>query len=154
LLFPEIEPAGRRMASGTSKQVNGSIAGLLTNMVEGVARLVGEHLTLARLELANDAREVGRRVTRVALFAPMVLVGYAFLSAAAAQYLTRWFSLAAALLVVGALNALVGAIGIQRVVARARSRAVMNETVQELNRSTAMFASTGKPSRTEVSNVR
>lgn len=152
--YVSIPVSGRRMASETTKRANGSIADLLANLVEGLARLMSEHLTLARLELSNGARELGRRLAWLALFAPMILVGYAFLCAAAAQFLTRWMSLTAALVAVGATNAVVGAIGAQRVVARMRSRGVMNGTVQELSRSSAMLASRSEPTRSEVSNVR
>ncbi len=127
-----------------------SIADLLGSIVDGMARLVSEHLALARLELASDARQVGRLV----LFAVLVLVGYAFLCSAAALFLTRWLSLPAALLVVGTINVLAGAVGIQRAVVRMRARPVMNGTIQELNRSSAMLASGAEPNLKEVSNVR
>lgn len=131
---------------------NGSIAGHLTNIVEGLARLLTEHLTLARLELAHDARDVGRRLAWLSIFVPMVLVGYAFACAAAAQYLTRWLSLPAALLSVGAINAGAGGLGIQRVLARMRTRGIMNGTVQELSRSSAMLAATAEQTHREVSH--
>src|SRR5258708_36330462 len=106
-------------------------------------------MTLPHLELSNDARELGRRVAWLALFAPMILVGYAFLCAAAAQFLARWMSLTAALVAVGGANAVVGAIGAQRVVARVRSRGGMNGTVQEVSRSSAMLASRNEATRSE-----
>ena len=142
------------MAPESTRRANGNIADLLTSLLDGLARLIGEHLTLARLELSNDAREVGRRLAWLALFAPMFLVGYAFLCAAASQFLTRWLSWTAALAAVGAANAVVGAIGARRVVARMRSRGVMNGTFQELSRSSALLTSGSELKAPEVSNVR
>ncbi len=44
-------------------------------MAEGFSRLVSQHLTLARLELAEDAKAMGLDVASIVVFVPFVLVG-------------------------------------------------------------------------------
>ena len=113
------------------------ITALVGRMADGFSRLVTQHLALARLELAEDARQVGTGLARIATFVPFLLTGYALVCAALAVLLARWMGLPGALALVGLANLVGGALGISSALRRMRSVRVMDETQEELNRSAA-----------------
>lgn len=131
--------AGEQMGLDTEQREPG-LAALLGRMTDGFSRLVTQHLALARLELMDDAREMGTDVARIAAFVPFVLVGYAFVCAALSAFLARWLDWDGSLAVVGALNLVVGGLGVTRALTRLKSHRLMDDTAQELNRSVAVLA--------------
>ena len=62
------------------------IAGTLSNLAEGMSNLVAQHLQLARLEVAADAKAIGVELAKIVIYLPFVLVGYAVLCFAAAMF--------------------------------------------------------------------
>src|SRR5207248_11738278 len=88
------------------------IATSLTNLADGIGKLVTQHLTLARMELAEDAKAVGTQLGKIIAFVPFVLIGYALLCVAGAVALSQIVPLAGALAIVGGVNVLGGAVGI------------------------------------------
>ncbi len=131
--------AGEQMGLGTEQTERG-LSVLVGRLTDGLSKLVTQHLTLARVELLEDARVMGSDVARIAAFVPFVLVGYAFLCAALAVFLARWIDWAGALALVGALNLVGGSLGIMRAAGRLKSLRVMNDTAEELNRSVTVLA--------------
>ena len=113
------------------------ITALVGRMADGFSRLVTQHIALARLELAHDARQLGVGLGRAAAFVPFLLTGYALVCAALAVLLARWVGLPGALALVGLANLVGGALGISAALRRMRSVRVMDETQEELNRSAA-----------------
>src|SRR5215470_14968437 len=100
------------MTSVTKAESNGKNAVLLTNIADGLGRLVSEHIALAKLELSEDATALAKALGVTAAFLALVLVGYVFLCAALVAVLAaESMSLAAALAIVGGGNLLLGAIG-------------------------------------------
>lgn len=110
----------------------------LRDVVDGFSELTGQHLRLARVELAADARFVGVRVGLIAALAPLVLVGYGFLCAALAMLLARVMADDLALLLVGLLNLVGGIAGIAIVVRQLNAHRVMSATLTELEASTSL----------------
>src|SRR5688572_21839686 len=88
------------------------VGGLVTRLADGLGKLVTDHITLARLELSQDARGLLKDVAGILVFAPFVLVGYGFLCAALAVALASFMSPAVAVLLVGLLNVIGGGAGI------------------------------------------
>ena len=86
-------------------------ADLLVQLAGELSHLVSQHIALAKLELGETARRTGLGVARIAAFAPLVLVGYAFLNAALALWLGQWLPLAGAVALVGLLNVAGGSPG-------------------------------------------
>ncbi|HEX8440618.1 MAG TPA: phage holin family protein [Archangium sp.] len=127
------------MGLGTEQTERG-LAALVGRMTDGFSKLVTQHLTLARLELMDDARAVGTDVARIAAFVPFVLVGYAFLCAALSAFLVRWLGWDGSLAVVGAVNLVGGGLGIARAASRLKAHRVMDDTTEELNRSVEVLA--------------
>ena len=60
----------------------------LSQLADGIGKLVAHHLQLARLELTDDAKAAGAIVAKMAVYVPFVVVGYALLCAALAFALT------------------------------------------------------------------
>ncbi len=128
------------MALARKPDRDGRIAVLLTNVADGLGRLVSEHIALAKAELTNDAAALGRSLAQAVAFLSLVLVGYAFLCAALVAYLSaHWMSAPAALFLVGAANVIIGAIGAYLGLRRMSARRVMGETLEQLDRSAAVL---------------
>lgn len=147
---------GEEMAFGRDPANAGNgIPALITRLADGLGKLVTEHITLARLELAEDAKSVGGNVARIAAFVPFVIVGYAFLCGALAVLLAPLLTLAGSLALVGFLNAAGGGYGLYRAAQRLKATKVMDESVKEIAQSaqilTASAQSNGKNTVKELS---
>lgn len=130
--------AGEQMGLGT--ETERTLTALVGRLTDGFSKLVTQHLTLARVELMEDARVMGLDVALIAAFVPFVLVGYFFLCGALAVVLAPWVGWAGSLALVGAVNLVGGVLGIARVAMRLKSHRVMDGTTQELERSVAVLA--------------
>ena len=115
-------------------------AELLVQLASELGNLLSRHVALAKLELSETARRTGLGVAQIAACAPLVLVGYAFLNAAAALALSRWLPLAGAVALVGLLNVVVGAAGVA-LAARSFKRPALDDSVIELERTVHALAS-------------
>jgi uncharacterized membrane protein YqjE len=124
-----------------TEQTDRGFSALVGRMADGFSRLVSQHITLARMELAEDAKAMGLDVARIAVFVPFVLVGYFFVCGALAAALAPWLGWAGALALVGAVNLVGGAAGILRAVSRLKARQVMDNSSQELSKSVAVLSS-------------
>lgn len=138
------------MNSGSEPPDRGGIAAQTARMVDGFGRLVREHVALARLELADEAREVGREAAAIAVFVPFLLVGYGLLWVGVAFALGRWLGTEWGFVVSGVVNLAVGAAGVARAAGRLRRRGrPLENSTRELRNSAAALAgglpaSTGK----------
>ena len=128
-----------------SEQTDRGVAALVGRMADGFSKLVTQHLQLARLEIAEDAKAIGLDVASIAVFVPFLLVGYAFVCGALAAVLATWLGWAGALALVGGLNLGGGVFGILRAVKRMQSRQMMDDTTSELSRSMAALTTTRPP---------
>lgn len=132
---------------GRGKQAELQDAGLATQLgriADGIARLLGQHFALARLEIAEDARRMGKGVAGVALFVPFLLLGYGFLCAALTAWLQAYLPLPWALAAVGGGNVLLGSLGLVSAIRALKSRAVMDDTVDELRLSVDLLGKSDK----------
>ncbi len=107
-------------------------------LVDAFSELVAQHVRLARLEVKEDARFIGIRVGVIAVFTPLILVGYGFLCVALALSLRGFLGDGWAFLLVGVLNLLVSGIGIAIAANQLSKRKMMNATVLELETSRAV----------------
>ncbi|MBN1209317.1 MAG: phage holin family protein [Myxococcaceae bacterium] len=131
------------MTLGT-EQTDRGIPALVGRMADGFSRLVSQHITLARMELAEDAKAMAMDAARVVAFVPFLLVGYLFLCGAIAVALAQAIGYGWALGAVSFANLAGGGFGIWRAVSRLKSRQVMDDSAQELSRSMAVLT-TGSP---------
>ena len=125
-----------------TEQTDRGIAALVGRMADSFSRLVSQHITLARLELEEDAKAMGLEVARIVAFVPFVLVGYVFLCAALSVVLAAWIGYAGALAIVGGVYLVGGGLGIWRAVSNLQGRQVMDGSSQELSRSVAVLTTT------------
>ena len=119
---------------------SGSIANTIAKITDGFSKLVTQHLALARLEIAEDAKAVGTDLGRMAVFVPFLIVGYACLCGALAMVLGLWITQPGGFAVVGVANLAGGALGIRSALLRLQKRDVMSGTLQEFNRSAAVLS--------------
>lgn len=110
----------------------------LRELVDAFSELVAEHVRLARVELAEDARFIGLRLGLMAALAPLILVGYGFLCIALALALRRVMAADLAFLLVGFFNLLLAGVGIAVAGRQLGARKVMNATVAEFESSRAI----------------
>lgn len=110
----------------------------IRELVDAFAELVAQHVRLARMELAEDARFVGIRVGVIAALAPLILVGYGFLCVALALALHRVMEADFAFLIVGGVNLVGGVAGIAVAGRQLGTRKVLESTVVSFEKTSAV----------------
>ena len=127
---------------------------LVTGMANAVERLVSDHLTLARLELAEDARITGRRLARVGTCVFFGVVGWALVCAGLAVLLSPLLGLGWALLAVGGLGVLGGALAAVSMLLGASRHDLMDDSGRELTSTVKVLgtAVVGAPEAGHVGN--
>ncbi|AKQ67400.1 Glutamate synthase [NADPH] large chain [Myxococcus hansupus] len=125
-----------------SEQTERGITALVGRMADGFSRLVTQHLQLARMELTEDVKATGLDVAMIAAFVPFILVGYGFVCAALAAWLSTWLGWSGALGSIGLANLVGGAVGAKWAVNRLKARRMMDDTSQELSLSVAALTNT------------
>ena len=101
---------------------------MATDTVEELADLLAAQIKLAHLELSADLRLAGRRVARIALCVPPLVVGYAFAMAALASFLATYWGRLAALGSVAALQIAIAGVGLQRTLSALRRTPILERT--------------------------
>jgi uncharacterized membrane protein YqjE len=132
-----------------TEQTDRGIAALVGRMADSFSRLVSQHLTLARMELAEDIKALGLNVAYIVAFVPFVLVGYLFLCGALSVALASWLGYAGSLALVGGANLVGGGLGIGLAIARLKARGVMDGSAQELSRSVAVLTTVSPPAASQ-----
>jgi hypothetical protein len=99
-----------------------------TDTAQELADLFAAQIKLARLELSLDLRLALKRVARIALFIPPLVVGYAFAMAALASFLTTYCGRLAALGSVAGLQIVVAGIGLRRTLSALRRTPILERT--------------------------
>ncbi|MBE2249239.1 MAG: phage holin family protein [Myxococcus sp.] len=112
----------------------------LRDVVDGLSELTAQHIRLARVELADDARFVGVRLAVIAALAPLILVGYGFLCVALALTLRRVMAADLAFLLVGLINLIAGVIGVVLAARQLKTREPMQVSMTELEATTAILS--------------
>src|SRR5688572_3820782 len=110
------------------------IAERLRETAEDLMELVAAQVKLIRLELHEDVRNLGTRVARVAVFLPLVLLGYGFVAGAGTYALGTVIGVPWALLSVGAVHLALGAWGMYRATRSLREIKVLDRSREELER--------------------
>jgi hypothetical protein len=133
---------------GQNPQEEGIVA-LFKETLDGLGRLIGDHMKLARAELTADAKEYGRRVAFLALAVSLLLFGYALGCVAGALALSRYLGAPLAFLAVAGVHLLGGGIAVYVVIAGFQQRPPLDETLAELDRTvTALSVQDPTPHRT------
>jgi hypothetical protein len=111
-----------------------SIITLVRETADGLGRLIADHIKLARVELATDAKDYGRRVGLLAAAGAIIAIGYLFAWMAIALALGRLMGAPLAFLAVGVLHVVAGMFALSAVSRRLKTPRVMDQTVSEVGR--------------------
>ncbi len=117
--------------------------GLLTlvrETVDGIGRLISEHLKLARLEFQADIKSYGRSVAVLLLVAGFFALSYGLACVGLALFLSRFMQAANAFFLVAGGHFLIGAIAGAIALRRLHATQPMRETVTEVERSVSALA--------------
>jgi uncharacterized membrane protein YqjE len=122
----------------------------LQRLIDGLQTFIREHLALARAELKDDVRTMGRDLIVGAAGVPALAAGYLLLMIAIGYLLGVWLPLWAAFGIVAVLNLAVGGAvtlaGVRKIM---RQRVGLKRTGEELQRDKAWLASLKDGSRAE-----
>ena len=121
----------------------------LAALTHAAGELFSGHLKLARLEALVDASAIGRHVAVAACFAGLAAIGYVFAALGAAVLAQPILGWAATLLLLGALQLLVGSIGIYSAIMRLKSLAVFQRSAQAAGQSLAALRGNGDAKDTD-----
>lgn len=111
------------------------IIGLIKETAEGLGKLLGDHVRLARIELVADVKSYARELTLLLSAVVILLVGYAFAWIAVGLVLTRVIGGPLAFAAIAAVHLLGGAIAAAVAVRRARATRPLQETAAAVERS-------------------
>jgi hypothetical protein len=111
------------------------IAERLRDTAEDLMELVAAQVKLMRLELVGDARTLGLRLVRFAIFLPLAVLGYAFAAGAGAYTLGTRIGFGWSFAIFGVVHAAVGARGLVVAVRTLRDVRVLDRSGDELQRS-------------------
>jgi hypothetical protein len=115
-----------------SREGKKEIAERLRETAEDLMDLVAAQVKLIRLELLGDARNLGARLTRIAVFLPLACIGYTFLAAAGAYALGTVIGFGWSFALVGAVHTGVGAWGLTVAARTLREVRVLDRSREEL----------------------
>jgi uncharacterized membrane protein YqjE len=125
------------------------VTDLVARLVDGLGQLIAQHVALARIELGEEARSVSRTLGTLALFTPLVVVGYAMLCFGVAFAISPLLSVPGAVLLVGGVNLIAGGVGLWRVI-QVLKRPHLEDTTAAARESTEVFT---RDARREVEGV-
>ena len=111
------------------------IAERLRETAEDLMELVAAQVKLTRLELVGDARALGVRLVRVAIFLPIAVLGYGFAAAGGAYALGTRIGFGWSFALVGVVHAAVGGFGLARAARTFRQIKMLDRSREELERS-------------------
>ncbi|HEY2900854.1 MAG TPA: phage holin family protein [Polyangia bacterium] len=132
------------MSEARFKADNEGLLGLVRETVDGIGRLVSEHMKLARLEFQADIKTYGRSLAILLLVAAVFVLAYALACVGLAVLLSRWIPLAYSFFAVAGAHVLVGAIAAAVAVSKLRaSQPLMRESVNEVQRSMGALTGSG-----------
>jgi hypothetical protein len=132
---------------GYAQDDGGGIISLVRETAEGLGRLIADHIKLARVEMVADAKTYTRHAALLGVALVVLLVGYVFCWLAAGLALARLIGLPLAMLAVGVLHAVVGAVVLSAARRRMAKTHVLDDTVNEASRTVATLSAGVSASR-------
>ncbi len=100
--------------------------------VDDLTSLISAQGRLVRLEMLGALKQIARRAAGLVVFAPLLLIGWAFLMLALAFALRGALGLVGALLLVGAVQAIAGGLGASWVMKQLKDVQALERSRQEI----------------------
>jgi uncharacterized membrane protein YqjE len=122
-----------------------SLASVAKDAAADLLDLVGAQIRLVRAELSAEVRASASRLARVAVFAPVVIIGYAFGMAAAAAALAPIWGWPLALLALAGLQLVVGTAGVLWALRRLTQVRLLHRTADEVAETVRRIEATARP---------
>lgn len=111
------------------------VVGLLRETADGLGQLIADHIKLARLELAADARSYGQGVAIIVVAGFVLALGYAFAWLAIGLAVARLCGAPLAFGGVALLHLIAGGIAVSSAVKRMKKPPLMRGSAVEASRS-------------------
>jgi hypothetical protein len=118
----------------TDSEEAAGVSRLLEETADSLGALIGDHIKLARIELATDLRIYSTALGVALVAALLLLVAYLFAWQAAAFLMARTWGMPVALGVIAIFHLVAAGLGLGAVSRRVRRTKVMRETVTEARR--------------------
>ena len=116
---------------------------LVRETLDGIGRLIGEHLKLARLEFQADLRSYGRALVTLLLVAGVFALAYGLACVGVALVLSRFMALSTAFFLLAGAHVVIAAAAGGFALSRLRNVQPMRETTQEMERSVNVLTAAG-----------
>jgi hypothetical protein len=121
---------------GTRNTEDGDgIISLVRETADGLGRLMGDHIKLARLELVSDLKAYVQKAGLLTVMAVFLALGYALACVGLSLVLAQWWGAIAGFFAVGGFHVLVGGIGLAVGIRNLRQTHLLDETINEVSRS-------------------
>lgn len=111
------------------------VVGLLRETADGLGQLIADHIKLARLELAADARSYGQGVATLVVAGFILSLGYAFAWLAIGLAVARWCGAPIAFGGIAVLHLVAGGVAVSSAIKRMKRTRLMRESATEASRS-------------------
>ncbi len=111
------------------------LVGLLKETADGLGQLIADHIKLARLELAADARSYGQGVATLVVAGLVLSLGYAFAWLALGLALAHWCGAPIAFAGVALLHLIAGGVAVSAATKRMKRTRLMRESATAASRS-------------------
>ncbi|HXU64043.1 MAG TPA: phage holin family protein [Polyangia bacterium] len=111
------------------------VVGLLRETVDGLGQLIADHIKLARLEMAADARSYGQGVATIVVAGFVLALGYAFAWLAIGLAVAKFCGAPIAFGGVALLHLIAGGVAVSSAVKRMKKPSLMRGTAVEASRS-------------------
>jgi uncharacterized membrane protein YqjE len=112
-----------------------NIISLVRETADGLGRLMGDHIKLARLELVSDLKAYVQKSVLMTVMAVFLALGYALACIGLSLVLAQWWGSYAGFFAVAGFHVLVGGIGLLVGVRNLRQTRLLDETFNEVSRS-------------------
>lgn len=111
------------------------VVGLLRETADGLGQLIADHVRLARLELAADARSYGQGVATLVVAGLVLALGYAFAWLAIGLAVALWCGAPIAFGGVAVLHLIAGGVAVSAALKRMKRTRLMRESATAAERS-------------------
>ncbi len=105
-----------------------NISDLAKDALDDFIDVLASQFRLFRVEVAADVSDAARDVGRIAVFLPIIALGYVFAMTGLAFWLSRWIGMPMAFAGLGLLQLVGGALGVGLSVVRIRRMRVLHKT--------------------------